>query len=381
MAGTLPTVSDAGKIEQHAESLNDPIEKLRYLRQATASRRSHRHLNNAVRWMASVLLIAIIVPLGSHASFSRQEVSSPNTPMTRQSRPDFPNVWLVEQSVQSEIYSNGLRVENLLAVSNQPRTYSLLSRGAHGDRGPVRFQPAGIVFHTTESDQAPFEARRSGTIKRIGRELLLYVRNRRAYHFLIDRFGGVHRVVVESDAANHAGNSVWADSRWSYLDLNASFLGVAFEARTLAGQPPINEAQIHAAKVLTEMLRSKYRILPENCVTHAQVSVNPDNKKLGWHTDWGSNFPFKDIGLPDNYEQPNPGLYVFGFGYDATYMKSTCPSLWKGLVQAEERVREAAAERGFSVADYTKSLQKKYREQISALRNRSATEENEYEPN
>src|SRR6476659_7789649 len=145
MAGTIPTVSDAGKIEQHAESLNDPIEKLRYLRQATASRRSHRHLNNAVIWMASVILIAIIVPLGSHASFSRQAAYSPNTSMTRQSRPDFPNVWLVEQSVQSEIYSNGLRVENLLAVSNQPRTYSLLSRGPRGDRGPVRSQPAGIV--------------------------------------------------------------------------------------------------------------------------------------------------------------------------------------------------------------------------------------------
>jgi len=381
MAGKLSTVSHAGKIEQHAKTLSDPVEKLRYLRHATATRQSRRYLSHGVRWMASIILIAIIVPLGSHASFGHQEGCSLKTRMMRRSRPDFPNVWLVEQSVQSEIYSNGLRVENLLAVSNQPRSYSLLSRGAQGDRGPVRFQPAGIVFHTTESDQAPFEARQSRTIQRIGRELLLYVRNRRAYHFLIDRFGGVHRVVVESDAANHAGNSVWADSRWSYLDLNASFLGVAFEARTLGDQPPINQAQIHAAKVLTEMLRSKYRILPENCVTHAQVSVNPDNNKVGWHTDWGSNFPFKDIGLPDNYEQPNPSLYLFGFGYDATYMKSTCPSLWRGLVQAEERVREAAAERGFSVAAYTKSLQKKYREQISILRNRSANEENEYEPN
>ena len=42
---------------------------------------------------------------------------------------------------------------------------------------------------------------------------------------------------------------------------------------------------------------------------------------------------------------------------------------------------EAAAERGFSVANYTKSLQKKYRIQLSALRNRSAIEENEHEPN
>jgi hypothetical protein len=62
-------------------------------------------------------------------------------------------------------------------------------------------------------------------------------------------------------------------------------------------------------------------------------------------------------------------------------MKSTGPELWKGLALAEELVREAAAERGFSVAEYTKSLQEKYRQQISALRNRSATEENANEQN
>jgi hypothetical protein len=381
MAGRTPTLSHAHKIEQYAKTISDPLEKLRYLKQATTFGRSHRHFKNGARWMASVILIAVVLPLASHANFWRQEAGSLTTATTRRTRPDFPNVWLVEQSNQSEVYSNGLRIESLLAVSNHPRMYSLLSRGAQGQFGPVRFQPAGIVFHTTESDQAPFEESQSRAIKRIGRDLLLYVRNRRAYHFVIDRFGRVHRIVAESDAANHAGNSVWADSSWAYLDLNASFLGVAFEARTLPDEPPINHAQIHAAKVLTEMLRSKYAIPSENCVTHAQVSVNPDNKKLGWHTDWGTSFPFQDIGLPNNYEQPNPAVYLFGFGYDPVYMNSTCPELWKGLVQAEERVREAATARGFSVADYTKSLQKKYREQISALRNRSATEENEHEPN
>ena len=76
--------------------------------------------------------------------------------------------------------------------------------------------------------------------------------------------------------ANHAGHSVWADSQWLYLELNSSFLGVAFEASMREDQP-VNQAQIHAAKALTEMLRSKYNLPAENCVTHAQVSVNPDN--------------------------------------------------------------------------------------------------------
>ena len=84
----------------------------------------------------------------------------------------------------------------------------------------------------TEGDQVPFEVEQSEELRRIGHELLLYVRSKRAYHFLIDRFGRVFRLVIESDTANHAGHSVWADARWRYVDLNASFLGVAFEART-----------------------------------------------------------------------------------------------------------------------------------------------------
>ena len=158
-----------------------------------------------------------------------------------------------------------------------------------------------------------YEQNQNHAIKRIGKELLLYVRNKRAYPFVIDRFGVVHRIVNESDTANHAGNSVWADSRWFYVNLNASFLGVAFEAYTEPDQPPVNQAQIHAAKVLTEMLRSKYNVPAENCVTHAQVSVNASSLRIGYHLDWASSFPFDQLGLPDNYALPLPAVSVFGF--------------------------------------------------------------------
>ena len=240
----------------------------------------------------------------------------------------------------------------------------------------LRTQPAGILFHTTESDQAPFEATQQHNLHRIGLETLLYVRNKRAYHFVIDRFGGVHRIVVESDAANHAGNSVWADSRWLYLGLNQSFLSVAFEASMQTDQPPINEAQVHAAKVLTEMLRSKYNIPAENCVTHAQVSVNPDNMRIGWHSDWGKGFPFREVGLPDNYEQPPPSLYLLGFEYDSVYLHAIGPGIRKGLALAEEWLRDRAAANLMSVAQYRTILHKRYRDEMTALRNRGADEEN-----
>ena len=164
--------------------------------------------------------------------------------------PDVPNIWPVEQTSEYDLYSNGLRIENRLAISNEPRSYRSIARGS-GVIGPLRTRPAGIVFHTSESDQAPFEREQKRILKRLGQELLLYVRNNRSYHFVIDRFGRVNRIVVESDAAFHAGHSVWADSKWLYLDLNDGFLGVAFEARMQADQAVITEAQLRAATALT----------------------------------------------------------------------------------------------------------------------------------
>jgi hypothetical protein len=274
------------------------------------------------------------------------------------------------------MYSNGLRIENELAVAHEPRSYVLSGLDDGGPVGPRRELPSGIVFHTTESLQAPFEAKHNGDLKRIGRDLLLYVRNKRAYHYVIDRFGRVHRIVVESDVANHAGHSVWADARWLYVGLNHSFLGVALEARRQPDQPPINEAQLHAVAVLTAMLRSKYNVAAENCVTHAQVSVNPDSMKIGWHTDWGSGFPFHQIGLPDNYQRAHPAVYAFGFEPDPAYREATGPEVWRGLELADERVRQNAAARGMTVVQYKRFLRQRYLELTTALRERGATEEN-----
>ena len=294
--------------------------------------------------------------------------------------PAVPNIWPVEHTSEYDLYSNGLRIENRLEISNEPRSYRLIARDS-GVPGPLRTQPAGIVFHTSESDQAPFEREQKRNLKRIGQELLLYVRNHRAYHFVIDRFGRVHRIVVESDAANHAGHSVWADSKWLYLHLNDGFLSVAFEARMQADQAIITEAQLRAARALTEMLRAKYNLPAENCVVHAQVSVNPGNRRIGWHTDWGAGFPFREIGLPDNYQIPNPSLYLFGFEYDPAYTAVTGPDLWKGLEAADERVREAAAERGVTPAVYRKILQQRFRDALSAVQQKNAGEENQHESN
>jgi hypothetical protein len=232
----------------------------------------------------------------------------------------------------------------------------------------LRAAPAGIVFHSTESDAAPFEERHNSSLKRLGKLLLDYVREKRAYHFLVDRFGRVYRVVEESDAAHHAGYSVWADADWLYLYLNTSFLSVAFESQR-GGMTP---AQLRSGRMLTEMLRSKYHIAETNCVTHAQVSVNPGNMRIGYHTDWAADFPFAQMGLPNNYSHPLPALYLLGFDYDSTYLEASGGMLRQALSTSEQMVRDQGLLRGISASHYKEFLRQRYRNKTAALKRMSA---------
>jgi hypothetical protein len=291
----------------------------------------------------------------------------------------YTNVWLVDKTKEFETYSNGLRIDNRWKVSNEPRgQYPVFRRSAiDADHPEQRSQPVGIVYHTTESDQVDFEEEKNPQLKRVGQGVLAFVQKNRCYHFVIDRFGQVFRVVEESDAANHSGNSVWADDTVIYVNLNTSFFGVAFETQTQKGQdlPSANPAQIHSARVLTQMLRGKYHIPQANCVTHAQVSVNPGKMLIGYHTDWSGNFPFHEVGLSDNYNAPPPSIYAFGFDYDPTYVHATGARIWQGLALAEDQMRAQAAAQGLPVSQFRSILQKKYKEVMATLKAISAAKE------
>jgi hypothetical protein len=140
-------------------------------------------------------------------------------------------------------------------------------------------------------------------------------------------------------------------------------------------EAPVTSAQVRAGRALTEMLRAKYNLAAENCITHAQVSVNPSNMRIGWHTDWGSRFPYVEMGLTNNYEIPNPSLYYFGFDYDPLYLSSSGAELQKGLTAAEERVSSEAAARGLTTTVYRGVLRQRYAKVHATLRHRSTAQE------
>jgi hypothetical protein len=275
-------------------------------------------------------------------------------------------VWVVESNDRFELYSNGLRVENQFVTNTQPRAYLSLSR-EDMDTHPARlgFDPVGIVFHATESHIAPFEEEQNGTLRRAGEGLLEFVRRNHSYHFVIDRFGRVFRVVREDDYANHAGHSVWADQNWVYLNLNQSFFGVAFEAKSRPEDgPPVNPAQVHAGRILVEMLRARYKIPAANCVAHAQVSINPSNRRAGYHTDWAADLPFHDLGLSDNYQRPLPSVTLFGFTADEL---RSADALRPALEVADDMVRREAAARGMPLERYREVLQRRYKDAIASV--------------
>jgi hypothetical protein len=222
--------------------------------------------------------------------------------------------------------------------------------------------PAGIVYHTTESHIAPFAEESNRTLRRAVLGVREYVVKNRSYHYLVDRFGRVHRIVPESDAANHAGESVWGDPPRVWMNLNDSFLGVAFEAASGGNQgAAITAAQLHAGAILTAMLRARYGIQAANCVTHAQVSVNPLNMRIGNHVDWGTGFPFAAMGLPDNYQRPPVAIHGFGFGYDEAFLAVTGRG-WPGLREAGVRLEQDATAQGVSPGRYRTLLAARYRD-------------------
>lgn len=275
--------------------------------------------------------------------------------------PAVPNVWLVEKTADSETWSNGLRIDNHFLVTTRPRSY--LAFSVDGSSPVRRTEPAGIVFHTTESSQAPFEESENQTLRKIGESLLEYVERRAAYNFVVDRFGRVYRVVPEDQTANHSGYSAWADARAFYINLNDSFLGVSFEAASPGGLAP---AQVSSAAVLIEMLRHRYEIPAADCVTHAQVSVNPSNMLAGLHVDWAAGFPFVAVGLPDNYTVPSPIVWGLGFDYDAHFRGKASEALLASIGAAEAILSAKAATAGISPAACRKRLGVRYREMLSA---------------
>jgi hypothetical protein len=294
-------------------------------------------------------------------------------------------IWLVEKTSDREIYSNRLQIITTHTISNLPRKYYRFPKNSNllSANSKISDKISGILFHASESDLYPFMPEMNRSILKYSKQLIKYLLRKKSYHFFIDRFGRVYRLVQEDHAAFHAGNSIWADNEEIYLNLNHAFIGICFEGKDFeeiilrtqkkggtknskstllkpTGISSFNEAQLLSGKELTDWLRVKYKISQHNCVPHALTSVNPDKMLIGFHLDLSRGFPFTEFGLTDKYQEPLPSIVEFGFLYDDYFEKIFNGELWRGIRYSQEILQRQAANSGMSVAEYRKGLHRRF---------------------
>ena len=265
-------------------------------------------------------------------------------------------IWLVERGPDWEQYSNGLRIDTLYAVPGDRRRFHAFDRST-GLQADTYQRPAGILFHTSESDVWPLEESFNDDLRDSSHKLLRWVQRRKLYNYVIDRFGRVYRVVEEEAKANHAGNGVWTQGERVLLNLNHAFLGVSFETRWEGAKAlPITQAQFAAGRNLTDYLRQRWEIAPEMCVAHGLTSINPKKHLIGHHLDWARGFPFEAFGLPDQYRRPAPSVALFGFAYDGDFLKALGEP-WPGVREAERALSDEARSQGRTVDEVRRERQ------------------------
>jgi len=298
-------------------------------------------------------------------------------------------VWLVEKKGDTEIYSNRLQIITSHMVSNTPRRYLSFPRGDKNQAaGQTQDKIVGIVYHASESDIFPFNPEMNSSLKRYSASLIKYIKRNKSYHYFIDRFGRVYRIVRDADAAHHAGNSIWADAQQYHLNLNNAFIGICFEGRdfeprdttpTTQGSeisgphmvamsnPTITKSQLQSGKELTAWLRYKYGIHQHNCVPHGLVSINPANNLIGHHLDLAHSFPFSEFGLSNKYLETLPSMTEFGFTHDKYLTRIFNGQLWPGVHLSRALVKQRARKAGISRSKLQRQLQAKFKSMTEVM--------------
>ena len=280
-------------------------------------------------------------------------------------------IWMVKKESDYELFSNGVRILTEFETENHSRSYYLYSKDdpLKNLDLPVQHQIVGLLYHTTEGELVDFKPDNNSDLQRRSHGLMSYVKKEKSYHYVIDRFGQIYRIVRDNQAGFHAGHSIWSDNKYTYVSLNESFLGVAFETNTSAdAEAQLTEAQLLAGRQLTAILRSRYNIEDANCTTHGLVSISQGNMLIGYHHDWAHNFQFEAMGVSDKYPIPPATVGKYGCGWGEEILTKMGGSLWAGVPLAEAEFKQRAQQAQLKPEELRRRMKERYSEQLEMMR-------------
>ncbi|MBO0797420.1 MAG: N-acetylmuramoyl-L-alanine amidase [Blastocatellia bacterium] len=296
--------------------------------------------------------------------------------------PDYrpKKVFLLDKKGNVERWSNRAWIRTEMEIDTRPRRYYAIPRGSEfiGSNNQLRHDIVGIIYHTSESHILPYDPEFNKDIVRTSQGLANYIRSKRAYNYLIDRGGDIFRIVRDDQVANHVGNSIWSDSKYTYVGLNDSFIGICFESSVDAPDEQLTEPQIKSGRELTDVLRYKYHIDDADCTTHGLVSINPERMFIAFHHDWVRDFPFDMMGVSDKYKVPPANILDYGFTYDDETLEKIGGKLWEGAKVAEERFKKRAEAAGIAPEVLRQKMRDRYLTQYYSQFNKAPFDEVSY---
>jgi hypothetical protein len=180
-------------VEKRAAVIDDDVARLRFVRRSVAAheaasrrrtrflrrsiaahRASHRRVRLVFRAVVTAAVLAVVLQSDAPRAVRHRPPPPDHRPRLVAPWRFTPKVWLVEHKRAMDIYSNGLRIENEFLVNTRARAYPVFDRQSRHASGAAT-QPAGIVFHTTESRMAPFDSSANTRLQRNGRDLMAFI--------------------------------------------------------------------------------------------------------------------------------------------------------------------------------------------------------------
>jgi len=162
-------------------------------------------------------------------------------------------------------------------------------------------------------------------------------------------------VVPEGEAANHSGNSAWADEKWFYIKPERELFWVSHSKRPVLaqGEAGISPAQVRSAAMLIELLRQP---IPDSRLElcHSRASFGESIEHAGRPASrLGFGLPFEAVGLRDNYAAALAHVMgLLDFDCDSNFARRAAPRMRAGIEGAEGILSRRAAAAGFTPAEY-----------------------------